>query len=97
MTNDERGAIGLAALERGREGIEAQAAFDLRALVAAEAARLENGLHVAIEIDAAFFNGAYSAATVAIRSAMKWSIAFVAGKSGRSEGTATSGVAASHA
>ena len=55
MPGDERGAVGFAALERGGERVEPQAAFYLRALVAAIAVRLEDRFHVAEKIDAAFF------------------------------------------
>jgi hypothetical protein len=57
VTGDEGRAVGFAAFERGGEIVEAEAAFDLGALVTAVAARLEDGLHVAIEIHGALFRG----------------------------------------
>ena len=48
----DRGAIVLAAGQRGRAAVEAEPAFDLGALVAAVAARLEDRLDLAVEIDA---------------------------------------------
>ena len=54
-------AVALAALERSREGVEVQAALGLAALVALEAAGLEDGLDLGVEFDAAFFHGLHLA------------------------------------
>ena len=57
LARNDRGAVGLAALERAGEGVEVQAALGLPALVALEAAGLEDGLDLFVEVDAALGRG----------------------------------------
>jgi len=61
VARDDGRAVALPALERAGEGVEVQAALGLAALVAFEAAGLEDRLDLGVELDAALLHGLHLA------------------------------------